>query len=156
MSQPRPRTRMRIGCAVLITGLVQAAVGVAADPVRPRRPSGSTQRPRGRDRGGLGLVTISPTSSLGHGTFDARVIVNIHDAAPSTSWTVTRAGDGLPDGVCHSIVVGTVAQLETSAGGAGAVEFERTGALSDFDLTVTVTGADGSVLQSGCMTIHLK
>jgi hypothetical protein len=88
--------------------------------------------------------------------FDARVSVNIHDAAPDTSWTVTRAGDGQPDGICHSVIVGTVAQFETSAGGAGAVEFERSGALADFDLTVTVTGADGTVLQSGCMIIHLK
>ena len=147
---------MRIGSAVLITGLVQAAVGVAAVPTAHADPAGAHSALVAVTGAGSGIVTISPTSSLGHGTFDARVTVNIHGAAPNTSWTVTRAGDGQPDGVCHSIVVGTVAQLETSAGGAGAVEFERTGALSDFDLTVTVTGADGSVLQSGCMTIHLK
>ena len=105
---------------------------------------------------GAGLVVISPTSSLGHGVFDARVTVNIHGAAPNMSWTLTRAGDAPADGVCHPVIVGTVAEFETSAGGAGAVEYERTRALSDFDLTVTVTGTDGTVLQSDCMSIHFK
>jgi hypothetical protein len=46
----------------------------------------------------------------------------------------------------------------TSAGGAGAVEFVRTGGPegSTFDLFVRVLGAYGSVLESGCMTITVK
>jgi hypothetical protein len=51
---------------------------------------------------------------------------------------------------------GAVATLHTSAGGAGAVEFERTGPLLQFDLLVQVVGNDGTVLQSNCMKITAK
>jgi hypothetical protein len=104
---------------------------------------------------GVGLVIVSPTSA-GQGSFDAQVKVNIHDAAPNTTFTVTRAVDA-PDGVCTSTEFVTVATLTTSAGGAGAVEFERggrgTGPNMPFDLFLRVIGSDGTVLQSGCMTI---
>ena len=51
-----------------------------------------------------------------------------------------------------------VATLTSSAGGAGAVEFERgmrhgPGTTMPFDLMLLVNGSDGTVLQSGCMTI---
>jgi hypothetical protein len=147
--------RVRVIAAVMISALLGViSVLGGASPAQAER-AGAQSTLVAVSGHGTGLVVISPTSSLGD-VFDARVTVNIHNAAPDTSWTVTRAGDGQPDGVCHSIVVGTVAQFETSAGGAGAVEFERSGALSDFDLIVTVTGSDGTVLQSGCMIIHLK
>src|SRR5690242_11849110 len=64
---------------------------------------------------GTGLVIVSPTSA-GRGNFDARVKVNIHDAAPNTTFTVTRAVDMPSDGVCTSTNFSTVATLETSAG----------------------------------------
>jgi hypothetical protein len=101
---------------------------------------------------GVGLVIVSPTSA-GQGTFDARVKVTIHDAAPNTTFTVTRAVDPA-DGVCTSTEFVTVATLTTSAGGAGAVEFERSGGPTmSFDLFLRVIGDDGSVLESACMTI---
>jgi len=48
----------------------------------------------------------------------------------------------------------TVATLTTSAGGAGAVEFERSGGPTiAFDLFLRVIGGDGTVLESECMVI---
>lgn len=148
--------RVRTVVVIVVGALLSAIASLAGAPSAQADPAGAQSQLVAVTGHGTGLVIISPTSSLGHGVFDAQVKVNIHDAAPNTSWTVTRAGDFPADGVCNPVVVGTVAHFETSAGGAGAVEFERTGAPSDFDLQVTVTGADGTVLQSGCMTIHIK
>lgn len=105
---------------------------------------------------GDGMIIVSPTAALGHGVFDARVTVNLRQTTPNTDFTVTRTSDPIPDGICTGTVFGTVATLQTSAGGAGAVEFERTGPLLQFDLLVRVVGGDGTVLQSDCMTITGK
>jgi hypothetical protein len=54
-------------------------------------------------------------------------------------------------------VLGT---FTTSPGGAGAFHFERVSPGetpgSQFDLDFHVTGEDGSVLKSGCMTVTMK
>lgn len=100
----------------------------------------------------MGKVIVSPTSS-DVATFVAQVKVNIHNATSNTTFVVTRAVDAPADGVCTSTVFGAVATLRTSAGGAGAVEFERTGPLLNFDLFIRVVGDDGTVLQSQCMII---
>lgn len=105
---------------------------------------------------GAGKVVVSPTAADGHGSFNARVMVNIRQTTPNTTFTVTRTTDPVPDGVCTGTAFGAVAALRTSAGGAGAVEFERTGPLLQFDLLVRVVGEDGTVLQSSCMTITAK
>jgi hypothetical protein len=102
---------------------------------------------------GAGMVIISPTSA-GQGNFDARVKVTIHDAAPNTTFTVTRTAEMPSDGVCTSTDFVTVATLQASAGGAGAVEFERTGGpTAPFDLFLRVIGSDGTILESQCMVI---
>jgi hypothetical protein len=74
---------------------------------------------------GTGLVIVSPTSA-GRPDFDARVKVNIHDAAPNTTFSVTRA-IAAPHSGCANFLTpfDPVATLTTSAGGAGAVEVER-------------------------------
>jgi hypothetical protein len=105
---------------------------------------------------GAGNVVVAPTAADGHGSFDARVIVNIRQTTPDMTFTVTRTVDPVPDGVCTGTAFAAVAALQTSAGGAGAVEFERTGPLLQFDLLVRVVGEDGTVLQSSCMTINAK
>lgn len=73
---------------------------------------------------------------------------------------MTRAIDTTVDGVCTSTDYITVATLTTSPGGAGAVEFERSSTAftsgSAFDLSLLINGADGTILQSACMTIHVK
>jgi hypothetical protein len=116
------------------------------------RSDGRTKPTDGRDGAGNGQVIVSPTSA-NVDTFVAQVKVNIHDAAPNTTFTITRAVDAPADGVCTSTNFGTVATLTTSAGGAGAVEFERTGPFLNFDLFLRVLGSDGTVLESGCMVI---
>lgn len=105
---------------------------------------------------GAGTIVVSPTAADGHGSFVARVTVNIHQSSPDTTFTVIRAADPVPDGICISTAFGVVATLHTSAGGAGAVAFERTGPLLQFDLLVRVVSDDGTVLQSNCMTITAK
>lgn len=103
---------------------------------------------------GTGMVIVSPTSA-GKGSFVAQVKVNIRDTAPNTAFTVTRAIDP-PGGVCTSTQFDPGATLTTSAGGAGAVEFERggRGGPASFDLRLQVISADGrTVMQSDCMTI---
>jgi hypothetical protein len=83
----------------------------------------------------VGKVIVSPTSAKVD-NFVAQVKVDIHNSAPNTTFTVTRAVDAPANGICTSTSFGTVATLTTSAGGAGAVEFERTGPLLDFDLVI--------------------
>jgi len=104
---------------------------------------------------GVGKVIVSPTSSP-LDTFVAQVKFNIHDAAPNTAFTITRAVDVPADGVCTSTAFGTVGTLTTSAGGAGAFEDVRSGPIQNFDLFIRVLGDDGSVLESECMVIVAK
>jgi hypothetical protein len=130
--------------------------GRGRNPRGPSRSSGRTKRTDRRDGQGTGRVIVSPTSA-GQGTFDAQVKVNIHNAAPNTTFTVTRAVDSPADGSCTSTDFVTVATLTTSAGGAGAVEFERSGGpTTSFDLFLRVIGDDGTILESGCMVITPK
>ncbi len=143
------------GFRSLAVGLFVACAAMIAAPAAQADPTGDMSALTAVMGQGTGLVIVSPTSA-GKGDFDARVKVNIHDAAPDTTFTVTRAVDAA-DGVCTSTDFVPVAMLTTSAGGAGAVEFERGGRGSGptvpFDLFLRVLGSDGTVLQSGCMTI---
>lgn len=106
---------------------------------------------------GAGRVVVSPTAA-GRGTFVAQVTVNIHNAAPNTMFTVTRAIDLIPDGYCTSSAFAPMATLTTSEGGAGAVHFVRESGLvsgTQFDLQLRVIG-DGTILESECMTVTVK
>jgi hypothetical protein len=136
--------------------LLAAAGAVSSTSAASADPSGDQSDLTAVIGQGVGQVIVSPTAALGHGAFDARVTVNIHQTTPDTTFTVIRAADPTPDGVCTNTVFGAVATLQTSSGGAGAVEFERTGPLLNFDLLVRVVGEDGTVLQSDCMTITAK
>jgi len=139
----------------LAVGLFAACAAMIAAPAAQAGPTGAMSALTAVTGQGTGLVIVSPTSE-GQGDFVAQVKVNIHDAAPNTAFTITRAVDAA-DGVCTSTDFVPVATLTTSAGGAGAVEFERGGRGSGptvpFDLYLRVLGSDGTVLQSGCMTI---
>jgi len=144
------RTR---GLRGIVVAVFAASAGLAATPAAQADPTGAQSDLTAVTGQGVGLVIVSPTSA-GQGNFDARVKVNIHDAAPDTTFTVTRAVDSPADDICTSTDFVTVATLQTSAGGAGAVEFERTGGPTiSFDLFLRVIGSDGTVLQSGCMVI---
>jgi hypothetical protein len=98
-------------------------------------------------------VIVSPTSSP-LDVFVAQVKFNIHNAAPDTTFTITRAVDPPADGICTGTDLAPVGTLTTSAGGAGAAEFLRSGGLPSFDLFLRITGTDGTVLESQCMIIN--
>jgi hypothetical protein len=141
-----------LGLRGLGVALLAAGAAMAAVPAAQADPTGARSDLTAVTGQGVGMVIVSPTSAPGS-NFVAQVKVIIHDATPNTTFTVTRAAEGPADGVCTSTAFGTVATLTTSAGGAGAVEFERTGPLLNFDLFLRVIGSDGTVLQSGCMII---
>jgi hypothetical protein len=147
-------SRRRAAVAALLTiGLVAAANGTAqADPWGAQSDLSAIAGH------GLGKVILSPNHKY-PGEFDARVKVNLHDAAPNTTFTVTRAIDFTADGNCTNTQFDPVITLTTSTGGAGAVEFERGPSVlptDAFDIQVQVDGADGTVLQSDCMTLRVK
>ena len=147
------RTRGHRGLAV---ALFVTCAAMAATAVAHADPAGAQSELTAATGQGTGRVIVSPTSA-GQGTFDAQVKVNIHNAAPNTTFTVTRAVDSPADGSCTSTDFVTVATLTTSAGGAGAVEFERSGGpTTSFDLFLRVIGDDGTILESGCMVITPK
>jgi hypothetical protein len=137
----------RLAIALFVT-----CAAMAATPAAQADPTGAQSGLTSVTGQGLGKVIVSPTSA-DIANFVAQVKVNIHGAAPNTTFTITRAVDAPANGVCTSTDFGTVATLKTSAGGAGAVEFERTGPLLNFDLSIRAIGDDGTVLQSGCMII---
>jgi hypothetical protein len=110
---------------------------------------------------GTGHVLVAPTSE-DQGTFAVQVEVNIHGAAPNTTFAVARAVDLTPDGVC-TMASGwlPLGDLTTSAGGAGAAHFEvHRGApfLSgvQFDAVFRAVGNDGTELRSDCLTVTVK
>ena len=73
---------------------------------------------------GSGLVLIAPTVA-DQGTFAVEVTVDIHDASPNMAYTVSRAVDLNPDGVC-TLASGwlTNGPLTTSPARTGAAHFE--------------------------------
>jgi hypothetical protein len=141
----------------LIVILFAVCAATVAAPAAQADPTGAQSELTAVTGQGAGLIIVSPTRA-GQGDFVAQVKVNIHDAAPNTTFTITRAVDAPADGICTSTDFVTVATLQASPGGAGAVEFVRTGGTegSKFDLFLRILGSDGSVLESGCMTITVK
>ena len=142
----------RRGLRWLVVVPLAAWAAIAAVPAAYADPTGAQSELSAVSGQGTGKVIVSPTSAP-EANFVAQVKVIINNAAPHTTFTVTRAAEGPADGVCTSTAFAPVATLTTSAGGAGAVEFKRTGPGLNFDLFLRVTGTDGSVLESGCMVI---
>ncbi len=112
---------------------------------------------------GIGRVNVSPTANDSGGTFDVQGVVNLHDALPDTTFTIARAVDLNPNGVCTSTTWNSVPEtLTTSEGGAGAAHFEivRGAPFTDgvrFDVRWRVMSHDGSqVLLSDCFTVTVK
>jgi hypothetical protein len=117
---------------------------------------------------GAGIVEVAPTAHdvAGPGTFDVQGTVNVHRAAPNTTFTVLRRVDFNPDGVCTSptwlmLPPPNQQTLTTSSGGSRALHFEisRGAPLVDgvrFDVQWRLEGNDGSILQSDCLTVTVK
>jgi hypothetical protein len=140
----------RLGVALLVVG-----AALATAPAAHAAPT-AVQSPLMAVTGqGVGKVIVSPTGAK-LDTFVAQVKFNIHDAAPNTVFTITRAVDVPADGVCTSTTFVNVGTLTTSSDGGGAFEVQRSGPFPNFDLFIRVLGADGSVLESECMVIVAK
>jgi hypothetical protein len=117
---------------------------------------------------GAGIVELAPTAHdvVGPGTFDVQGTVNLHGAAANTEFTVWRRVDFNPNGVCSGAMWVKLPApndegFTTSNGGAGALHFEisRPAPLVDgtsFDVQWRLSGADGSVLESDCLTVRVK
>jgi hypothetical protein len=117
---------------------------------------------------GVGIVEVAPTAHdvVGPGTFDVLGTVNVHHAAPNTTFTVLRRVDLNPDGVCTGaawlmLPSPNEQSLTTANGGAGALHFEisRGAPFVDavrFDVQWRLEGNDGSILQSDCFTVTVK
>ena len=142
-----------LGVATAITALVAAGVA-QADPGLHSTLTAVTGQ-------GTGHVLVAPTAE-DQGTFAVQITVNIHGAAPNTTFTVARAVDLNPDGVC-TMATGwlPLGDLTTSPGGAGAAHFEvHRGApfLSGvrFDAVFRAVGSDGTELRSDCLTVTVK
>jgi hypothetical protein len=144
------------GIRWLAVGLFAACAAMVAAPAAQADPTGAMSALTAVTGHGTGMVIVSPTGA-GKGSFVAQVKVNIHGAAPNTTFSITRALAFPNTGCANHTPFAEVATLTTSAGGAGAVEFERggrgTGPNESFDLILQVIGGDGTMLQSGCMTI---
>lgn len=117
---------------------------------------------------GAGLVEVAPTAHdvVGPDTFNVQGTVNVHDAAPGTTFTVLRRVDLNPDGVCTSaswmmLPPPNAQALTTDADGSGSLHFEisRGAPIVDgisFDVQWRLVGSDGSILQSDCFTVTVK
>ena len=142
-----------------IAGLILSVVSNL--PAAAAAPTGAHTALTAVSGAGSGLVLIAPTAE-DQGTFAVQITVNVHDASPNMAYTVSRAVDLNPDGVC-TLASGwlTNGPLDTSSAGAGAAHFEvHRGApfVSGvrFDVQFRVRGADGSELRSECVTITVK
>jgi hypothetical protein len=110
---------------------------------------------------GRGHVSVSPTARDRGETFHVQVTVNVRGARPNTTFTVTRFVDQPPNGICTEAGGGvTLGTFTTSEGGAGAFHVERVSPDEtpgfQFDLDFHVAGDDGTLLESGCMTVTQK
>ena len=147
----------------VLFGLAAAALpaGASADP-------GTRSKLTAIAGQGVGIVEVAPTAHdvVGPDTFDVPGTVNVHDAAPNTTFTVLRRVDLNPDGVCTGAIWIMLPPpneqvLKTSSGGAGALHFEisRGAPFVDgvrFDVQWRLEGNDGSILQSDCLTVTVK
>jgi len=111
---------------------------------------------------GTGRVIVAPTAK-DDGTFSAEITINVHDAAPNTTFLVQRAPDLVPDGVCTGTYKKNVGvTLTTDSTGAGDTHFffERGSPFFSgvrFDVVFQVYTPDlSTILQSECMTVTVK
>jgi hypothetical protein len=154
---------MRKHCLPALLGVVAAALatGALAAP-------GTHSKLTAIAGQGAGIVEVAPTAHdvAGPDTFDVQGTVNVHHAAPNTTFTVLRRVDLNPDGVCTGAMwlmlpPPNKQTLTTSNGGAGALHFQisRGAPTVDgvrFDVQWRLTGSDGSVLESDCFTVTVK
>src|SRR5258708_1189001 len=143
-----------------------AAIGMVLLPVSSALAEGVAQSELIATTGqGAGRAIVSPTAQ-DQGTFAAEITVNIHGAAPNTTFTLVRKPDLVPDGICTGLAPNFAyipfgETLTTSADGSGATHFhfERGAPFVSgvqFDVAFRAIGSDGTILQGDCMTVTIK
>ena len=114
-----------------IFGLVALVIVVGLLPVSSARATGAVESKMSATTGqGEGHVVISPTSQ-DQGTFAAEITVSIHNAQPNTTFSIQRAPDLMPDGICTGSYIPFGVTLSTSNDGAGAKSDVLSGASCD-------------------------
>ena len=110
---------------------------------------------------GAGHVLVTPTAQNKDSfTFAMLLEVNVRDMLPNSTFTVERAIDFIPDGVCTGTTSLTNGPITTSEGGAGAAHFSLAKGAPflegvRFDVVFRVIG-NGTELRSDCMTVTVK
>jgi hypothetical protein len=110
---------------------------------------------------GAGSGTIAGAATAeDKGSLTVQGQVSVHNTTPNVTFTIQRALDVVPDGICDTsggfLELGT---FPTSAGGAGAGHFERHAPLPSgvaFDVLFQVVGTDGTLFESECFTVTAK
>src|SRR5882724_1577910 len=102
------------GFRSLAVGLFVACAAMIAAPAAQAGPTGAMSALTAVTGQGTGMVIVSPTSA-GKGDFVAQVKVNIHDAAPNTTFSITRAVAAPNSGCANRTPFIQVATLTTSA-----------------------------------------
>jgi hypothetical protein len=151
-------TRSAVTLLVFLAGAIAL---ILPPPAALAEPDGAQTVLTAVSGTGSGHVLIAPTAE-DHGTFAVEVTVDVHGASPNTTYTVSRAVDLNPDGLC-TLASGWLINgpLDTSAAGAGAAQFEvHRGAPfvsgTRFDVEFRALAADGSELRSDCVTVTVK
>jgi hypothetical protein len=147
--------------AALLLGAIVGMAGFASPTAAATVPNGGAQPAlRAVSGTGSGHVLIAPTAE-DHGTFAAKITIDVQGALPKATYVVTRAVDRNPDEDCTLdsgwLATGT---LQTSASGAGAGHFEvHRGAPfvsgTRFDVEFRLIAND-SELRSDCATVTVK
>ena len=143
----------RFGIRGPAVGLFATCAAMAAAPAAQADPTGAMSALTAVSGQGTGLVIVSPTSA-GQGNFAAQIELNIHGAAPNTTFSFTRSIDRPADGVCSTDYFGNTT-LTTTPGGTATLKLEAAAGpdFAPLDLSIRLIGSDGTVLQSECMTI---
>jgi hypothetical protein len=140
----------------LTTAALVLALGVVSASAGPYSAHSDLTAVAGE---GQGSVSLASTSKPG----DLRIIqiaADVTQTAPDTTFSVQRALDPVPDGVCDQIgSFDELGTLTTSPGGDGAVHIERESPSpsgATFDVVFQLVGDEGTILVSECMTVTLK
>jgi hypothetical protein len=143
-----PQIALIITLAILAIGL--AGLGTAHASRGVRSPLTAVV---GSGTGFLEIVPVESTT----GNFMAKMKLQVRQTARSTEFTVRRAPDMNPDGICtgQNWLDTPGLYFTTTPGGTALVHYDYEAPFADttrFDVVFEFIGSDGTVLRSVCMT----
>jgi hypothetical protein len=143
----------------LVVAAVVAALLVAAVAAVAQAEPGPESTLTAISGQGTGHVLVAPTAE-DRPNFAVQVEVNVRDLLPNSTYTVQRAPDLNPDGVCTGTTWLSNGPVTTSQDGTGAAHFfvERGAPFVSgvrFDVVFRLIG-NGAELRSHCMTVTVK